>query len=71
MPSKDNLLEFNHYQKFCKAPLIIYANLDCLIGKIDGSTHNPENSSTTKVGQQIPSGSTMSTISLYKNRKTV
>ena len=30
------LLEINQYQKFDKAPSIIYADLECLIKKIDG-----------------------------------
>ena len=37
-------------------PFIIYADLECLIEKIDGCKNNPENSSTTKVSEHIPSG---------------
>ena len=29
------ILEFNQYQKSNKAPFLIYANLECLIAKID------------------------------------
>ena len=37
MPSEDtNILEFNKYQKSGKAQFI-YADLECLIEKIDGS----------------------------------
>ena len=37
MPSEDTkILEFNQYQKSDKAPIIIYADLECLIEKIDG-----------------------------------
>ena len=61
------ILEFNQYQKFGKAPFIIYANLEYLIEKIDGLKYNPENASTTKVRQQIPSGFSMSTIPSCKN----
>ena len=44
MPSKDTkILEFNQYQKSDKAPFIIYADLKCLIEKIDGSKNNLEN----------------------------
>ena len=39
-----------------KTPFIIYANLECLIEKIDGCINNPENSSTTKVSEHISSG---------------
>ena len=50
MPSKDiKVLEFNQHTKSDKAPLIIYADRECLIEKIDGCKNNPENSSTTKV----------------------
>ena len=37
------------------------------IEKIDGCQKNPENSSTTKVGEHIPSGFSMSTILLFKS----
>ena len=30
------ILEFNEYQKSGRAPFIIYANLECLIERIDG-----------------------------------
>ena len=37
MPSEDiKILEFNQYQKSEKATFIIYADLECLIEKIDG-----------------------------------
>ena len=36
MPSEDNkILEFDQYQKSDKALFIIYADLECLIEKID------------------------------------
>ena len=50
MPSQDTkILEFNQYQKSDKAPFIIYADLECIIEKIDGCKNNPENSSTIQV----------------------
>ena len=56
MPSEDTKIsEFNQYQKFDKEPFVIYAGLDCLIEKIDGCKYNPENSSTTKVGEYFVS----------------
>ena len=68
MPSEDTkILEFNQYQKSDKVPFIIYADLECIIEKIDGCKNNPENSSTTKVGKDIPSGFLMSTISSFKS----
>ena len=63
MASKDTkMLEFNQYQKSDKAPFIIYADLECLIEKIDGCKNNPEYSSTTKGSEHFPSGPSVSTI---------
>ena len=51
MPSEDTqMLEFTQYQKSDKAPFIIFADLKCLT----------EKSFTTKVGEHIPSDSSMS-----------
>ena len=61
------ILEFNQYQKSNKAPFIIYADLECIIEKIDGCKNNPENSSTAKVSEHIPSGFSMSTVSSFKS----
>ena len=64
MPSEDTkILEFNHHQKYDKASFVIYADLECLIEKIGGCKNNPENSSTTKVGEYNPSVFSMSAIS--------
>ena len=43
------ILEFNQYQKSDKAPFIIYADLECIIERIDRYKNNPENSSITRV----------------------
>ena len=43
MPSEDTKwLESNQYQTSDKAPSIIYADLECIIEKIDGYKNNPE-----------------------------
>ena len=68
MPSKDSkILKFNQYKISDKAPIIIFADLECLIEKIDRCKNNPENFSTTKVAEHIPSAFSMSTISPFKN----
>ena len=68
MPSDDTkILEFNQYQKFDKSPFIIYADLECIIEKIDVCKNNPKNSSTTKEIEHILSGSSMSTISSFRS----
>ena len=61
------ILEFNQYQKSDKAPFIIYADLECIIEKIDGCKNNPENSSTTNISEHILSGFSMSTISSFRS----
>ena len=66
IPSEnDKILEFNQYQKSDKAPFIIYADLECIIEKIDGCQNNTENSSITKVRKHIPPGFSMSRISSF------
>ena len=58
MPFEETkVLEFNQCQKSDEAPFIIYADLECIIEKIDRCKNNPENSSTTKVSEHIPPGS--------------
>ena len=68
MTSEDTkLIEFNQDQKYDKAPFIIYADLKCIIDKIDGCKNNPENSSTRKVNKHTPSGISISTILSFKS----
>ena len=47
------LLEFNQYQKSNKALLIIYADFECILEKIDGCNNKHENLSTTKVHKNV------------------
>ena len=62
MPSERNkVLKFNQYMKSDKMPYIIYADLESLIEKIDGCANNPEKPLTTKIGEHIPCGYSMST----------
>ena len=57
MPFEDTkILEFSQYQKFNKAPFIIFGDLKSIVEKIHGCKNNPENSSTTKASEHIPSG---------------
>ena len=68
MTSEDTkILEFNQYQRSDKEPFIIYTDVEHIIKKIDEYKNNPENSSTTKVGEHIPSGFPMSTILSFKS----
>ena len=68
MPSEDTkILGFNQYKKSDKAPFIIYADLECIIEKIDVCQNSPENSSTTKVSEHILPGFAMSTLSSFRS----
>ena len=65
--SKDTkILKFNQCKKSYKVPFITYADLECLIEKIDGRKDNRKNLSTTKLGKHILSDFSMSTISSFK-----
>ena len=48
-----------------KVPCIIYADIEPLIRKIDGCANDPENFSTTKIGEHIPCRYSMSTIRAF------
>ena len=63
MPSpNNNLIKYNQGEKSLELPFIVYADLECLLKKIDTCQNNPELSSTTKINQHIPSG-----YSIYTN----
>ena len=59
MEKENEILKFNQYMKSDKIPYIIYADIESLIKAIDGCANNPENSSTTKIGEHIPCGYSM------------
>ena len=57
MPTKDNnIIKYNHGEKSLKMPFTIYADLECLLEKIDTSENDPNKLSTTKINKHIPSG---------------
>ena len=71
MPSEDiKILEFNQYQKSDKSPFIIYADLECILEKIDACKNNSEKSSTTKVSKHIPSSFAMAAVSSFRRACT-
>ena len=68
MRSEDaKILQFNQYQISDKAPIIIRADLKCIIEKIDGCKNNPENLFTTKLNKYIASCFSMSSILSFKS----
>ena len=57
MPSNgNNLIKYNQGEKSLKLPFIIYADLECLLEKINTCCNNPDLSSTTKINHHVPSG---------------
>ena len=56
MPSpNNNIIKYSQGDKSLKLPFTIYADLECLLEKIDTCYNNPEESSTTKINH-TPSG---------------
>ena len=57
MPEEYNkILKYNEGETSTRIPFIIYANLECLLEKMNTCHNNPEKSSTTKINKHIPSG---------------
>ena len=57
MPEEQNkILKDNQLEKSMKVPFIIYADLECLLEKMNNFHNNPEKSSTTKINKHTPSG---------------
>ena len=57
MPTKDNnTIKYNHGEKSIKLPFVVYADLECLLEKMNTCYNNLEESSTTKINKHKPSG---------------
>ena len=70
IPEEDNkILKYNHGEKSTKVPLVIYADLECLLEKRSTCHNNPENSSTTKINKHTPSGYSLFTHCLFDTTK--
>ena len=52
----NNIKKYNHGEKSMKVPFVIYADLECLLKKMSTCINNPNESSTTKINNHIPSG---------------
>ena len=69
MPNKENnTIEFNQ-KDYDKAPFAIYADLECLLEKINTCYNNPEESSTTEINKHTPSGDSLFTNCSFDERK--
>ena len=57
MPNEDNkIIKYNEGEKSIKLPFITYADLECLLEKMDTFYNNPKKSSTTEINKHTPSG---------------
>ena len=57
MPTKDNnIIKYNHGEKFMKLPFVIYADLECLLEKMSTCINKPNESSSTEINKHTPSG---------------
>ena len=71
MPDENNkILKFNLGEKSLKHPFIIYANLECLLEKIDTCYNSPEKSYTEKKAKHKPSGYALVTYCTFDKAKT-
>ena len=72
MPFEGNeILEFHQFKKYDQVAFIIHADLECIIQKVDVCKNNPENLSTTKLSEHIPSGFSMSTLSSFRSIENI
>ena len=57
MSTKDNnTIKYNQGEKSIKLPFVVYADLECLLEKIITCQNNPNESSTTEINKNAPSG---------------
>ena len=57
IPTKDNnIIKYRQGEKSIKVPFVVYANLECLLEKMNTCQNNPNESSTTEINKHIPSG---------------
>ena len=70
MPEEDNkTLKYNHGEKSIKVPFTIYADLECLLEKMNSCHNNPEKSSATKINKHAPSGYSLFTYCSFDTTK--
>ena len=56
MPAKDNnIIKYNQGEKSIKLPLVVYADLECLLENISTCQNNPNELSTTEINKHAPS----------------
>ena len=71
MPTKDNnIIKYNRGEKSIKMPFTIYADLECLLEKMNTCENDPNKSSTTKINKHIPSGFSIFTHCSFNESKS-
>ena len=70
MPDEDNkILKYISGKKSLKAPFVIYADLECLLRKINTCQNNPDKSYTEKKATHTPSGYSLVTCCSFDKSK--
>ena len=65
----EKTLKYNPEEKSLKAPYAIYADLECILKKVQSSQNNPEKSYTEKKARHEPSGWSMSIICSFDKKE--
>ena len=62
MPTNDNnTIKYNQGEKSIKLLFVVYADLECLLEKMDTCYNNSNESSTTEINKHTPSGNSLFT----------
>ena len=70
IPNEDNkILKYNHGEKSLKASFMIYAELECLLEKMQSCQNNLEKSYTEKKTKHMSSGYSLFTNFLFDGRE--
>ena len=70
MPNEENkIIKYNQGEKSIKSSFIIYADLECLLEKMNTCYNNPEESSTTEINKHTPSGYSLFTHCSFNKTK--
>ena len=65
----NNTIKCNHGKKSIKTPFTIYADLECLLEKMNACQNDPNKSPTTKINKHTPSGYSIFTNSSFDESK--
>ena len=71
MPTKDNnIIKYNQGEKSIKLSFVVYADLECLPKKMSTCQNNPNESSTTEINKNVPSGYSLFTYCSFDKTKS-